>query len=253
MNYWEYHDNKIKELRQLYEKYSRQTKNKLSYNFAEINNLKFNTVFDYATKEYLKKIKSQIDEWDSLKLTNGYFKYLSKDIYQRKKVKLKEIFMLLILFAFIEENSKLEDKELEIFRDDVNNYYVSGQKEVKEATKSKREVSIISDALFFKLLQDSTVNGFNFYENKENFIINNAESVYKQVMIDIEQGKKLDIDSDTYKKIFNKQLNNKICINDNKTSGYMEQELIALNNKAKIAGITKLDYKSKVRFIAVED
>ena len=68
------------------------------------------------------------------------------------------------------------------------------------------------------------------------------------------QQKELKIDSSAYQNIINKQNNQRLNINGNKISGYMDLTMIGLNNLAKVEGIKSVaEDNAKVRFIGISD
>lgn len=70
----------------------------------------------------------------------------------------------------------------------------------------------------------------------------------------MQQQKDLKIDSSEFQTIINRQNNQRLNINDDKISGYMDLTMIGLNNLAKVEGIKSVtEDNTKVRFIAVED
>ena len=80
------------------------------------------------------------------------------------------------------------------------------------------------------------------------------ELIYKQVILNIQQQKDLEIDSSEFQPILNRQNNQKLNINNDKISGAADLQMIGLNNLAKVEGIKEVaEDNSKVRFIAVED
>lgn len=159
----------------------------------------------------------------------------------------------MIYSAYIEEQSKLNDKELNIFKEDVNYYYQQGQEEVNKTLKKKKIVSVIPDAIFLALLDMSNSKGYTWNEYIEIIIKYNADQIYRQAIIDIQQQKELDIYSDIYQNLIKKQQNSKLNINEDKISGNVDLTLIGINNKAKIEGIYSFDDKAKVKFIGIND
>lgn len=126
----------------------------------------------------------------------------------------------------------------------------NGQKEVNR----KKKPSILTMALFLALLDQPNYSGFNWKQYIEATIQYNAQQIYKQAIINMQQQKDLEIDSDEFQTIINRQNNKKININNNKISGAVDLQMIGLNNLAKVKGIKKVsEDNSKVRFIAVED
>ena len=156
MNIWNYHDAKMRELKQLYNKTSKQTQNRLqelldTFNFTSEN------IYNIADNKTKKRINNYIEQWKEQKLLTGYFGLLANNIYRRTRVKNSEILELLIYSAYIEEQSKLDEYENLIMYKDANYYYEEGQKEVNK----KKKPSIIPMALFLALLDQPNYSRTN--------------------------------------------------------------------------------------------
>ena len=209
MNIWNYHDTKMQELKQLYNKISKQTQNRLQEIFDTFNFTTEN-IYNIADNKTKKRINTYIEQWkeQGLLKNNNYFTVLANNIYKRTRVKNSEILELLIYSAYIEEQNKLEEQETQIMYEDANYYYEQGQQEVNK----KKKPSILTMALFLALLDQPNYSGFN------------------------------------------RQNNQKLNINNDKISGYMDMTLIGLNNLSKVEGIKSVaEDNAKVKFIAVED
>ncbi len=149
MNVWQRHDKKMKELKQLYNKTSKQTQNRLqelldTFNFTTEN------IYNIADNKTKKRINTYIEGWkeQGLLKDNNYFCMLANNIYRRTRVKNSEILEILIYSVYIEEQSKLREQEEQIMYEDANYYYEEGQKEVNK----KKKPSILTMALFLALL-----------------------------------------------------------------------------------------------------
>lgn len=151
MNNWQYHDNKMIELKKIYNKVSKQTQNRLQEIFDSID-FDFNSLYSIADSKTKKRINTYIEEWQDEGLLTGYFGRLAKNIKNRTRVKNSEILELLIYSVYIEEQGKVEKTELNIFKEDVNYYYQQGQEEVNKTLKKKKEVSVIPNAIFLALM-----------------------------------------------------------------------------------------------------
>lgn len=108
-------------------------------------------------------------------------------------------------------------------------------------------------ALFFYLLEQANYSGFNFEQYIEITIRNNASQMYRQALINIQQQKELEIENNEFQRIINQQNNQRLCINGDKISGFMDMQLVGMNNLAKAKGIEELDNNAKVKFIAIID
>ena len=137
MNIWNYHDTKMQELKQLYNKTSKQTQNRLqelldTFNFTTEN------IYNIADNKTKKRINTYIEQWkeQGLLKNNNYFTALANNIYKRTRVKNSEILELLIYSAYIEEQSKLEEQEKQIMYEDTNYYYEERTKRSREEEKA---------------------------------------------------------------------------------------------------------------------
>ena len=148
-NVWNYHDKQLKNLKQVYDRTSKQTQNNLQDIFDSYK-IDFEHLYNIANNKTLNRVKTKIEEWKDKGFLTGYFGMLANNIYKKTRVKNSEILELLIYGAYIEEQSKLEETELNTFKDVANYYYQEGQREVnKILPKKKRKlVSVIPDAIF---------------------------------------------------------------------------------------------------------
>ena len=112
---------------------------------------------------------------------------------------------------------------------------------------------MIPDAIFFALVNKPNAKGFIFEQYIEITMKYNAEQIFRQMTIDLQQQKKLDIENDIYQDIINRQQKSKININDGKISGDIDLTLIGINNLAKLEGIISFDDKAEVEFVSVRD
>lgn len=246
---WKVHDNYMRQLKQLYNKTSKQKQLRLQEIFDTFNFTTKN-IYNIADNKTKKRINTYIEQWKEQKLLTGYFGVLANNIYKRARVKNSEILELLIYSAYIEEQNKLEEQEKQIMYEDANYYYKQGQQEVNK----KKKPSIIPMALFLALLDQPNYSGFNWKQYIEATIQYNTQQIYKQVILNIQQQKDLEIDSNEFQIIINRQNNQKLNINNDKISGAADLQMIGLNNLAKVEGIKEVtEDNSKVRFIAVED
>ena len=158
MDIWNYHDTKIQELKQLYNKTSKQTQNRLQEIFDTFNFTSEN-IYDIADNKTKKRINTYIESWkeQGLLKSNNYFSVLANNIHKRTRVKNSEILELLIYSAYIEEQNKLEEQEKQIMYEDANYYYEQGQQEVNK----KEKPSIIPMALFLALLDQPNYSRIN--------------------------------------------------------------------------------------------
>ena len=190
---------KMLELKKIYNKTSKQTQNRLQ-EILDTLGLDFNSLYDIANTKTKDRINAYIEEWKDQGILVGYFGMLSKNIYNRNRVKNSEILQLLIYSAYIEEQKKLQKIELNIFKDDANYYYQQGQEEVNNTLpKNKRKkVSVIPDAIFLALIDMPNSIGLTWKQYIETTIQNNAQQIYKQAIFNIQQQRELEIQSNEF-------------------------------------------------------
>lgn len=109
-------------------------------------------------------------------------------------------------------------------------------------------------ALFLYLLEQPNYTGLNWEQYIQTILQYNAQQIYKQVILNIQQQKELEIQSNEFQRILKRQNNQKINIDNNKISGSVDMQMIGLNNLAKVEGIKTLaENNSQVEFWAVTD
>lgn len=134
MDNWQYHDTKMRELKKVYNRISKQTQNNLQDVFDSFK-MDFEHLYNIADNKTLSRVKTKIEEWKDKGLLTGYFGMLANNIYKKTRVKNSEILELLIYGAYIEEQSKLEETELNTFKDVANYYYQ------QRTTRSKSNIT----------------------------------------------------------------------------------------------------------------
>lgn len=108
-------------------------------------------------------------------------------------------------------------------------------------------------ALFLALMEIPNSKGYTWKQYIEAVVKYNADQIYRQTIINIQQNKENNIDDGVYQNIIKKQQNTKLCINDDKISGAVDNQLIGINNLVKAEGIKRIDSDPIVEFVATED
>lgn len=126
----------------------------------------------------------------------------------------------------------------------------NGQKEVNK----KKKPSVLTMALFLALLDQPNYSGYNWEQYIKATIQYNAQQIYKQTILNMQQQKDLEIDSNEFQTIINRQNSQRLNINNDKISGAVDLQMIGLNNLAKVEGIkSNADDDAQVEFWAVTD
>lgn len=132
----------------------------------------------------------------------------------------------------------------------------NGQEEVNNTLpkSKKKKVSVIPDAIFLALIDMPNSTGLNWQQYIETIIQYNAQQIYKQAILNIQQQKELEIQSNEFQRLIQQQNNQRLNVNNNKISGAVDMQMIGLNNLAKVEGIKEFANDNDiVEFIAVSD
>ena len=162
----------------------------------------------------------------------------------------------MIYSAYIEEQDKVSEHELSIMKEDASYYYSSGIEEVNSTLppyKRKFHSTFIPEVIFMNFLAIPNALGYIWKDYIESITLYNAGQIYRQAIIDIQQGQDLDIYDRVYQVIIKRQQDTRLSINGDKISGAMDLEMIGIDNQAKLEGIKRVDSNAKVKFIAVHD
>lgn len=253
-DYWAFHNSKMIELRKKYDKIDRQTRNRLQEIFNRFE-ITADNLYLYVSKDVKNQVNAYIEEWFEKKIDDEYFKVLMMTVLTKDRVTYAEILELFIYEAYIEQQMKEKDEEDSLFFILFAFYYMEGQKEVNDTLISakKKKYSTFTQDLFSTLMMTPNALGYVYEDYKNSITKYNAEQLSRQAVINIMQGKELKIDSSEFSSLINKQQNAKLNINGDKISGAVDNTLIAMNNQAKVQGITAIDNDAQVKFISVND
>ena len=236
----------MKELKRIYLRTSKQTQNRLQEIFDSFQ-IDFINLYSIADNKTKKRINTYIDEWQDKEMLTGQFGIQAKSIKNRTRVKNSEILELLIYSAYIEEQNKVAEHELSIMREDANYYYQEGIAEVNKTLPKKKRFhsTFIPEVIFLQLLALPNSLGYIWNEYVEGIIKYNADQIYRQAVLDIQQNKTLEIQGNIYQNLIQRQQNARLNINDDKISGALDLTMIGINNQAKVEGIKRVDSDAK--------
>lgn len=208
-------------------------------------------MYKIANNKNRKMINTYIEELEDKDLLRGYFGTFAKNIKNRTRVKNSEILELLIYGAYIEEQNKLEDTELNIFKKEANYYYNEGINEVRKAKGKQKKYSLIPDYIILYLLTVPNYSGLTWSEYIETMIRNNSNQLYRQCLINIQQQRPLEIDADEFQRIIKQQNNQRLSVKGDNVSGAVDLQMIGTNNLAKIEGMKQIaEDDAMVEFIS---
>lgn len=220
-------------------------------NIFNRTNLSYDELINYAditTMSFFKRVANNFLENDGI---SEYSRFLINKYKNRKKLKNKDILLALLIIAYEYKQIKLNEAESELFQRVCEGSYTQGQLEAK-----KDKVYPFPNSLLLLLLSMPAYQGYVWKDYSEGNVVYNAKQIYTQVILNIQQGKELNVEADEFDVIFQKQdrryLNKKSDGRVDKYSGSLDNYTTFLANQTALEGMKKQGVE-KVRFVAVTD
>lgn len=249
-NRWKYTDERLKKYLKLYKKTSLKTQDKLqnilnsvNYNYSDLNKP--------ISKQQKDRFNRMTDEWQKLGLLTGYFGYMVNTLLTKTKITNEELLDILIYSEYVKERKVLDEYEKILFTEIGNDLYQQGITEIKP--KKKKNYSLTWDFIWGLLLLSNS-KGYKWTDYTQTLARSNADNIKRQVIINLQQNKDLNIDDNSLKHIVKKQQNQYLCINGDKYSGALDSQVVEIANQSFIkAGQDVGDKNLQARFIAEMD
>src|SRR5574344_941273 len=222
---------------------------------VDSNKLEIDELYDIADNSKINKFKRKITAtFDEIKnvdkpIDNSYVEFLAKSYLNKSRITNKDILLFLIMLEYLKLALKLNDYEL--FSEIVSIAYKHAENECKTVlgkAKKIRPINVLNTLLMTMPNHLGSIWS-DYIQNEINY---NANQLFKQIMIDISQNNDIDLNSDIYKKIFDKQQRTHLNIDGDKTSGAVETQTDFLVNKI-IFEVGKDYGMEKCKFIGVGD
>lgn len=208
------------------------------YDIADTNKInKFKRKIT-ATFDEIKNIEKQIDK--------SYVKFLAKSYLNKSRITNKDILLFLIMLEYLKLAIRLNDYEL--FKEIITIAFNHAENECKQVLgqdKKTRPINILNTLLMTMPNHLGSIWS-DYIQNEINY---NANQLFKQIMIDISQNNDIDLNSDIYKRMFEKQQRTHLNINEDKYSGGIDAQSVFLANQT-ILEVGKDYGMEKVMFIS---
>ncbi|MBE6156985.1 MAG: hypothetical protein E7161_04515 [Firmicutes bacterium] len=239
---WKNTDKYLKQWLKDYKKINRKTRDKLQDIFNSIN-IEYKDINKHINKQEKGRLDRFIKDLKEKGLLSDYYGYKARLILNKSNVTYKEMLEIMILGCYIEENKTLDEYNNLLFYNVANDGYQRGLKDL-ELNPISLEREIVYSLLNIPLL-NATAEEYLY-----SLALTNAEETFKKTLIDIQIGKKLNVDNLSYKELFLKQQNKLLKIDT--MSGGIGNITDALNNHGYLqAGID--NNVKQCRFIAEID
>lgn len=243
---WEFHDKQMRELRDIYEALSNETRTELKRIVKNFEGVDLNDMT--ADKTILNQY---VAKWRKQGILKGDFNVIVLNILNKPVNFNIDVLHVLLLGAYYEQEAKAEVKQKPIIIRDMEHYYDEAEEEVFK--KNGDRPIKPSDKMFEEIYNSPNAEGFLLTAYVLYYVTKVVGKIELPIIEDLKAGLGVDLDSKKYQKIFETQINEKIAIDGTKISGDIDNYVIGFINKAKVEAYKAHDKEAKVRFIAIED
>ena len=199
-----------------------------------------NNLYDYMKTKELSMFKVELQDIEA----SNYLQYKINQMLKRTKIKNHEALQLLIEIAYYKSMQKSKKFEDELFSATTTITSEIVQREsydVRKPLLRKYHLIPLPNYLLPHLMSLPLYLGYNWLEYKENMIQYNANKMYRNIVVDIQQ-KRLDLDR--YDRTFEIERKRYLTALDN--------EVASLSSYVSLWGMEKQGIK-KVQYVAVMD
>ena len=228
-----------KELNKFIKSFKYDVKTRINGYIKEFS-IESNNLYDYMKTKELSMFKVELQDIEA----SNYLQYKINQMLKRTKIKNHEALQLLIEIAYFKSMQKSKKFEDELFSATTTITSEIVQREsydVKKPLLRKYHLIPLPNYLLPHLMSLPLYLGYNWLEYKENMIQYNANKMYRNIVIDIQQ-KRLDLDR--YDRTFEIERKRYLTALDN--------EVASLSSYIAIWGMEKQGIK-KVQYVAVMD
>lgn len=257
-NRWREIDDFLSSYLDNYKKLNRRTRRKIQEVFDSID-FTIEEINDYASNKRMNEFKDKIEEFLENNEVEGYVAYQLRKLLNRKKIRNNEVVENSILMAYQEESIKLDEMEKTLFQTVSETIYRDAQREAIEVLGKPKDNKVypLPDFLLLGYLALPTYRGYKWKDYRLADIEYNVRQIYTQLVMNMQQNKRLDVNNDEFKSIFNKQNNRylnkkKDSRQADQYSGALDNEVCFLANQIALDGMIKQGC-TRVQFIAVVD
>lgn len=217
-------------------------------------NISYEELMNWAS---MKTIAYMIRKADNVLAQDisSYARYIISKYATRKKLRNKDVLLALLIICYEEKAIRLQAEELDLFENIAVTSYKQGQAEAMSVLGNK-EYKPFPNSLLLMLLAFPAYRGNTWEDFSDGNLMYNAKQIYAEVIILIQQGKPLSVESETLNDIFEKQdrryLGKKSDGKVDKYYGSLDNYTTFIANQTALEGMKKQGVE-KVRFIAVRD
>ena len=204
---WQEVDKKLTTFYNSNKQLNKEMLNNIQQIFESID-ITYEELFNYVSDKYKRILRTKVNELKEKQELEGYAGYLLNEYINKSKLRYNEYLTALFIIEYYKRDTKRQVLEQKLFEEVANIVYIEAQQEVIELEPKKKHKewkSEIPEVFLMQLIAMSKYNDAFWKEYKQGTISYNAEQLFKQVAINMQIERPLEVDSDDFKKLFEKQ------------------------------------------------
>ena len=226
----------------------------IKFDYSELDN--------YASASDIVRLRGRIEDIKEQYGLEGYIGYQLTEYSKKKRLKNRELLLALLMIEYYRQYKEQNNLETELFDEIKNVVYKQVTIQTATVLKKKPPKKIeIPRVWWFGLLAKIGYTGYEWLTFKEGTLGYNTRKLYELVIINLQQGRKSNVNDDDIKKLLTKQ--EKVYLNKTKRdkvyedykndfSGSLDNQIAFLVNQIALQAMKDQGCK-RVQFIAVID
>lgn len=226
----------------------------IKFDYSELDN--------YASVSDIARLRTRIEDLKEQYGLEGYIGYQLTEYSRKKRLKNRELLLALLMIEYYRQYKEQNNIETELFDEIKNVVYKQVTIQTAIVLKKRLPKKIkIPKVWWFGLLAKIGYTGYEWLTFKEGTLGYNTRKLYELVIINLQQGRKSNVNDEDIKKLLTKQENSYLkktkrdkVYEDYKNdfSGSLDNQIAFLVNQIALQAMKDQGCK-KVQFIAVLD
>lgn len=246
---WKNIDEYLKEYLKKYNKVDKKTREELQ-DMIDGLNINYDDLNKIVPKNKKTRLDSKIQDVISDINEDNYFFFYLFNILNKNAITYREYIEATIYLMFYKQRMTLDEFESFFIEKVIEESYTAGISDIKPL-KPRKSFVLFTDEILYLILNIPLI-----YGTREDYMMSldllNAQELLRKIITSIQINATIDLFNGMYEAFFNKCRNKYICINEDKSSGAMENLIETYANLGYIeAG--KQNGVRKCRFIAEID
>ena len=238
-------DKFLREYLKNYKNVNKTTKDKIQGIFDSIK-ISYSDINKPVPKALKDRLIRMLLKWQEQGLFTNVFGYEANKILNRKNISYSDMINILIMGTYVEQNNSLDEYNNLLFYQVSETSYNQALDEIKPDKRPIFKLPILYTILNIPIL-NATAEEYLYA-----LALTNANELYLQTLVNIQQVRPLNIDNAFFNQLMLKQQNRYVNINDDRLSGGIENIVEAISSESMLQAGIDTDTE-QCRFIAEID